>query len=180
MRIEGKASALRLAEAFFAASIEEVMIALPDCFIEGQDLVAELSSMNVTLIKNRFADLGYAGSIMSGISILPSGYQGIFISPIDVLFKVELIRAIRQIAQSYAEKPVIIVPHCPLSPGHPVYLSHHFFAALSECHHFQGLHRLIEYYRSATIKLSSFDKSPLLNINDALTLQNLCSLANNQ
>lgn len=171
MNIGGKTAALRLVHTFLAASVEEITIALPDWFLEGEELKEELLSLDVILIKNRFAHFGYAGSIMSGISQISIKSLGVFISPIDVLVKVTLIRAMRQIAQSYAQKPVILVPYCPFKPGHPVYLSRHFFSALNCCS--DGLHCLIERHQDAVVKVASFDKNALLNINSKNDLSSI-------
>jgi CTP:molybdopterin cytidylyltransferase MocA len=164
--INKEPAAIFLARQCLAAKIDSVALTIPDNAISCCELVKELRHYDVKVFKNLFPSHGYAGSIESALLKLGEPCQGIVIMPIDCIVTKELIIIMINLARSYYERPLIIVPHCDQKPGHPIYVSQHLFGELQKVHRYGGLHRFIEAHARLVFRLGYFDSRILLNLNE--------------
>lgn len=165
----GEPAAYFLARTLWQAHIQQIYVSLPPVLFERTALLAHLRSIDSHPIANRLFHDGYAGSIVSAMDFITE-CNGIFITPIDTIFSKNTIIIMKIVASAYLDHPTIIVPHCHLNYGHPVYLSWHFSSALKKCERYGGLHRIIERYPNNVLKLTSFDRRVLFNLNDQKAL----------
>lgn len=140
----------------------ELYVTLPPSLITVLD--DEPTAM-IKCIGNRYTACGYFGSIKTIIELLNVNTHGIFIAPVDApIVDRQLLWAMANIASARRD-PLIIVPHWYPWPGHPVYLSRHFFDPLRSFHGAHGLRSFIGAHRAYARALLWPDRRLLANYN---------------
>lgn len=142
-----------------------LFVTLPAGLMMDEHLRSQLSELDAGVLSNQFMHLGYAGSIKTVVEYCGFA-DGLIIAPVDgPLLDHRLLVTMVNGANLYAPHPTIIVPYYGQKPGHPVYLSQHFFKHITECDNFLSLRSLIKTHYERQKVLLWADCSILCNFN---------------
>jgi len=148
---------------FLTFQSKKLFVTLPPKLLLDEKLKYELDMLNAKIIHNVHVQLGYAGSIKSVLQYC-SDSDGLFICPVDApIFSEQLLIAMVNHAHAFLGEPIIIVPHFFLDPGHPVYISKHFYDFFTK--EKGNLRELCQSHPRFVHALFWPDKKILLNIN---------------
>lgn len=142
-----------------------LFVTLPAGLFMDEHLRSQLAELEVVAVPNLFMHLGYAGSIKT-VTEQCEFLDGLMISPVDApLFDEKLLLAMINLANLHAPHPTIIVPYYGAKPGHPVYVSEHFFTYITQSENFLSLRALIKTHPEHHKVLLWPDHSILCNFN---------------
>lgn len=163
--IEREHAVVAMAQTMHESGLREIFITLPPFLLHENFLCQKLKTLFCEISANKFESHGYAGSIMTILKKHGACFDGIIIIPIDSSANKNLTRTMLNLAQSEWAKPLIILPYYDLRPGHPVYLSKHFFSNLECCYKRAGMRSVILENALYTKLLYWPDPNILANIN---------------
>jgi len=145
--------------------LERVVITLPPKLLMDEGIKAQLADHRVMMMANLFAHEGYAGSIKTAILAMPE-LDGMIVVPIDApLLSASLLSTFFAMIQHNNRAPRLMVPHFFHCPGHPVYMSQHFFSSYVAHKRLPSLRVLIASNSYAKTGVMWPEKSILYNLN---------------
>lgn len=167
-----------LAEQFSRIKPHRLFLTLPVALLLDTELRENLSVFQSDIRTNRYPECGYGGSIKTVVEEGQKDLDGIIISPVDSpLPSSALLFAIINLATHLDDEPTIIVPYYQTKPGHPVYLSKHFFPNLLNGCEMGGMKAIIDANKKSAHAIFWPDARILLNLNSP---RDLASLALNR
>lgn len=150
--------------------LERVVVTLPPKLIMDQSITAQLADQRVMMMANLYAHEGYAGSITTAILAMPH-LDGMIVIPIDApLLSSPLLSTFFAMIQHKMGSPRLMVPQFFHCPGHPVYISRHFFSEYVAQQHSPSLRTLIARYKSHQTGVMWPEKNILYNLNSKTSL----------
>jgi|GEM_PF-3410259 len=164
MPVAGQTAIHHSARMLARINVSKLYITLPRELLLNRDL--RLDWPNTTILPNFYPRLGYAGSIRTVIKCDGAHHDGILIMPVDSpIFCRQLLYTMINLAQALSPDPTVIVPYFYALPGHPVYISKHFFLALLRCHEHGGLRSVIAAHKKCAHAIFCTDARISLNLN---------------